>query len=73
MGSSEHNPPHFNAYYQDYKGTFDIRSCEYIEGNLPRKQIKLIEAWAELHKEELDADWTLAHAGELPFKIKPLG
>jgi hypothetical protein len=43
-----------------------------LEGNLPIKQKKLIEAWAEIHKEELEADWNLATSGELPFKIEPL-
>ena len=43
-----------------------------IEGNLPTKQLKLVLAWAELHKEELLADWDLAMNGEIPFKIDPL-
>jgi hypothetical protein len=60
LGRKEHNPPHFHAYYQDFKGIFDISSCEMIEGNLPKRQIKLIEAWAELHKDELLGDWELA-------------
>jgi hypothetical protein len=68
----EHNPPHFHAYYQDFKATFNINNCEMIEGNIPGKQKKLIEAWAELHKEELIADWNLAINGENPFKIEPL-
>ncbi len=72
LGKKEHNPPHFHAYYQDYKGIFDINTCEMADGNIPGKQIKLIEAWAELHKEELLADWTLAQNGEIPFKIDPL-
>ena len=42
------------------------------EGNLPNRQVKLIVAWAELHKEELMADWDLAQNGEKPFKIDPL-
>jgi hypothetical protein len=42
------------------------------EGNIPKRQIKLIEAWAELHKEELLADWKLSQNGEPPFKIDPL-
>lgn len=72
LGKKEHNPPHFHAYYQDSKGTFNIQSCEYIEGSLSRKHIKLVEAWAELHKDELIADWELAQNGETPFKIEPL-
>jgi len=29
-------------------------------------------AWAELHKDELLANWQLASNGEMPFKIEPL-
>lgn len=68
----EHNPPHFHAYYGDYKAIIDINSCELIEGNLPSKQLKLVLAWSEIRKEELLADWKLAMNGELPFKIEPL-
>lgn len=46
---SEHNPPHFHAYYQDYKAIVDINTCEISEGNFPKKQSKLVVAWAELH------------------------
>jgi hypothetical protein len=38
----EHPPPHFHVYYAEYTATVDIRTCEVIEGNLPRKQIKLV-------------------------------
>ncbi|MEQ8186442.1 MAG: DUF4160 domain-containing protein [Candidatus Eremiobacterota bacterium] len=69
---SEHNPPHFHAYYQEYKAIVDIGSCEITGGNLPVKQAKLVTAWAELRKEELLADWQLASNGELPFRIEPL-
>lgn len=49
-----------------------LSTCEIIDGNLPAKQAKLVLAWAELHKDELTADWELASKGELPFKIEPL-
>ena len=68
----EHNPPHIHAYYQEHKALIDIRTCESTDGNLPKKQLKLVLAWAELHQEELMADWTLAQNGELPFNIDPL-
>ena len=68
----EHNPPHFHAYYQGSKATFDIRTCKLLEGRLPRRQLRLVMAWAELHQDELIADWELASKGELPFKIEPL-
>ena len=71
-GKAEHNPPHFHVYYNEFKAIVDIYKCEIIEGNLPKKQSKLVLAWAEIHKEELIADWQLAANGELPFKIDPL-
>ena len=40
--------------------------------NLPRKQLRLVRAWIELHRDELDADWQLAASSELPYKIDPL-
>jgi hypothetical protein len=45
---------------------------ELIEGNLPKKQIKLALAWAELHQEELMRGWDLVMNGKEPFKIQPL-
>ncbi|MBT5832441.1 MAG: DUF4160 domain-containing protein [Candidatus Latescibacteria bacterium] len=68
----EHNPPHFHVYYNEHKATVHIRTSELIEGNLPRRQQKLILAWAELHQEELLANWNLVMIGEPPFKIQPL-
>ncbi len=68
----EHNPPHFHAYYQDAEIIVDINKCEITEGKFPSKQSKLVLAWAEIHKEDLIADWNLASHGELPFKIDPL-
>jgi hypothetical protein len=68
----EHPPPHFHAYYAELKATVDIGTCEVIEGDLPRRQTKLVLAWAELRQEELMADWQLVMNGEEPFKIDPL-
>jgi hypothetical protein len=39
---------------------------------LPKKQIRLIQAWVELHRDELLANWELAEQGEPLFKIEPL-
>jgi hypothetical protein len=68
----EHPPPHFHAYYAEYKALVDIRACEIIEGDLPPKQTKLVLAWAALHQDELLANWKLVMNGEEPFKIQPL-
>lgn len=68
----EHPPPHIHVYYAEYKATVDIRSCEILAGHLPRKQSKLVLAWAVLHQEELLANWQLVMNGETPFRVPPL-
>jgi hypothetical protein len=72
MGKKEHNPPHIHAIYQDSTAEFLVAEGQLISGDFPIKQRKLVEAWIELHREELLADWELAKNGEEPFKIEPL-
>ena len=43
-----------------------------LAGGIPPKQLKMVQAWIEIHKDELFADWELAVAGEQPFRIAPL-
>ena len=49
---NEHPPPHFHVYYAEHNAKVDIRTCEMMEGQLPRRQTKLVLAWAELHQED---------------------
>jgi hypothetical protein len=67
-----HHVPHFHAYYQDHVGVFGIDPVELIAGDLPRTQQRLVEAWAELHREELKADWERLQAGRPALPIAPL-
>lgn len=71
-GPKEHNPPHIHAYYQDSTVTIRIEDCEVMQGKIPSKQLRLIQAWMEIHRDELLADWTLCQNGEKPFQIDPL-
>jgi hypothetical protein len=68
----QHHLPHFHAYYQNSASVFSIDPIEQIEGNLPRKQIRLVEAWAELHQNQLMECWHLLQQGRKPFNIEPL-
>jgi hypothetical protein len=68
----EHPPPHFYVYYGEHRATVDIRTCEVLDGDPPKRQTRLIMAWTELHQEELMANWDLVMNGEEPFKIQPL-
>ena len=71
FNTNEHNPPHFHAYYQDYEAMFNMEG-EIINGEFPKKQLKFVAAWAELHKDELLANWELATENKELYKIEPL-
>lgn len=45
---------------------------EIIESDLPFAKQKLVTAWAEIHKEELQANWELCLNRDTLFKINPL-
>lgn len=67
-----HHAPHFHAYYQEDVAIYGIEPIELIAGSLPRRQQRLVEAWAELHRGELVADWQRLQAGRKPLPIDPL-
>lgn len=67
-----HHRPHFHAYYQDSVAVYEIDEIELVGGSLPRRQARLVEAWAELHQTELHACWQSLQQGHPPAKIDPL-
>lgn len=67
-----HHRPHFHAYYQGLAGVFSVREIGVIAGHIPRRQERMVLAWAELHREELLRDWALLQEGSAPFSIEPL-
>lgn len=71
-GSTPHNRPHFHAYYQEFVAVVGIDEVELIAGQLPKKQLRLALAWAELHQQELLEGWQILQSGGLPSKIEPL-
>ena len=69
--TGEHPPPHFHATYQDYHAVFNMDG-ELTDGDMPKRQQKLIAAWAEIHHDELLANWDLAMNEQPLYKIEPL-
>lgn len=67
-----HHKPHFHAYYQEHVGIYGLDTLELIGGSLPQRQQRLVEAWAELHQQELLADWQRLQQGKRPVPIRPL-
>ena len=58
--------------YQDQSAVFALDTIECLGGRLPKPQQRLVEAWAEIHREELQRDWDLLQIGQPPVKIEPL-
>ena len=71
MQYDDHNPPHFHAEYQGERASFDFDGNQ-LNGSFPKKQTKLVQAWCEIHREELMADWELASEKTEIFRIDPL-
>ena len=68
----KHHLPHIHIKYQGDESVFSIPDGRLMEGTLRPNKRKLVEAWIEIHKDELMADWELAIQGEQIFKIEPL-
>ena len=68
----QHHLPHVHAEYAGEQAVFSIEEGELLAGAIPNKQIRLVQAWIEIHREELKADWQLAVNGEEVFRIEPL-
>lgn len=49
-----------------------IDNLEVITSSLPRRQLRFVLAWAELHQEELEVNWRRARAGKTLMEIEPL-
>ena len=68
----QHKLPHIHVEYSGVSAVFSLGGGELLAGRLPSKQTRLVQAWIELHREELMADWQLAVSGNPVFKIEPL-
>ena len=67
-----HATAHFHVQYQEHAAVYGIDPVERLEGSLPQRQTRLVEAWAELHRDELMRDWELLQNGRPPTPIEPL-
>ncbi|MGM0444296.1 MAG: DUF4160 domain-containing protein [Fibrobacterota bacterium] len=68
----KHHSPYIHAEYSGEVAVFSIESGEILDGSIPTKKSKLVQAWIEIHREDLLADWNIAIEGGEIFKIDPL-
>ena len=67
-----HHSPHVHVKYQEEEAVLSIPEGTVLEGQIKDKKIKLVQAWIEIHQDELMADWDLASQGQKVFPIDPL-
>jgi hypothetical protein len=58
--------------YQGYKASIAIEDARLLAGELPPRQLRMVQVWIDLHREEFLADWDLTSEGVEPFRIDPL-
>ena len=72
LDSKQHKLPHIHVKYGEQEGVYQIPGGYLLEGYLHSNKEKLIQAWIEIHREDLIANWSLAISGNKVFSISPL-
>ena len=70
--NKKHYESHVHVESSDDEAVISIADGAVLEGTLRTAKLKLVQAWMEIHKEELMADWNRAVSGQSVFKIDPL-
>ena len=69
--NDQHHKPHFHVFYNEFEASVGVDG-ELLAGSLPVKQLKLVQALAAIHEDELYEAWNKA-VRNIPFdKIEPL-
>ena len=70
--TDKHKAPHIHVQYAEQRAVIGLPDGDLLEGGLKSSKMKLVQAWLEIHRDELMADWQLAIEGQLVFRIEPL-
>ena len=68
---NDHGPPHFHAKYGSYEITVNILTGA-VRGEFPKRALRLVLEWYDLHRDELLVNWELCRRSEMPNPIDPL-
>ncbi|MHB9027371.1 MAG: DUF4160 domain-containing protein [Candidatus Latescibacterota bacterium] len=68
----QHHVPHIHVRYQGEKASIALEDGQILAGDFPARQLRMVQVWIDIHREELMTDWELAVSGEEPFRIAPL-
>lgn len=67
-----HHLPHIHVRYQGEEVAIALDDGCILEGVLPPRQLRMVQVWIDIHREELKLNWELAVNGDEPFRIAPL-
>jgi hypothetical protein len=67
-----HHLPHIHVRYQNYRASIAIEDGSLLAGDFPPRQLRMIQVWVDLPRDELLANWEIAKEGGEPFRIDPL-
>ena len=68
---NKHHLPHIHAEYGEEKIEISFDG-EVLAGKMRADRLHMVQAWIHIHREELEADWSIALSGEKVFRIDPL-
>ncbi len=71
MYIDDHNPPHFHVWYDEYQAEVTIKDG-IVRGEMPRRALRLVYEWLDLHRDELMENWERLSNSEAAKKIDPL-
>jgi hypothetical protein len=70
--NKQHNTPHIHIQYSGEHVIVSILTGKVLGGKLKSAKLRLVQAWIEIHRDDLMANWKLAVHGKKVFKIDPL-
>jgi len=68
---NDHLPPHYHARYGEYEITIEIETG-IVTGTFPKRALRHVLEWHDLHQAELMANWKLCRQQEELQSISPL-
>lgn len=70
--NKRHKLPHIHVEHGSDEAVISIPDGDVLEGKLRSREMKLVQAWVEIHADELMINWERAIAGENVEKIEAL-
>ncbi len=72
LDNRRHKSPHIHIKHGGDEAVVGIPDGEVLEGSLRRRQMRLVQAWIEIHQDELMTNWERAISGKSVGGIEPL-